>query len=61
MQLLLFEGDEYPLMESGEVRLYPLPRNASIYFNIRAFSQFPSDELKYYTEERVIIRNESRL
>ena len=53
MQLLLFEGHEYPLVESGDVRLYPLPRNSSVFFNIRAFAQYPSEDLHHYTEERV--------
>lgn len=50
--MLIFEGDEFPLVESGDVRLYPLPRNASLYFSLRATSQLPAHELRYYSEER---------
>ncbi|XP_047033809.1 sodium channel protein Nach-like [Helicoverpa zea] len=52
MELLLFQGDEFPLLESGDVRMFPVPRNASLFFNIRTFSQFPAEEIAYYPDER---------
>ncbi|KAJ8713776.1 hypothetical protein PYW08_007396 [Mythimna loreyi] len=52
MELLLFEGEEFPLLESGDVRLYPLPRNATVFLNVRALSQLPADHLSHYTDDK---------
>uniref|UniRef100_A0A2A4K4F6 Uncharacterized protein n=1 Tax=Heliothis virescens TaxID=7102 RepID=A0A2A4K4F6_HELVI len=52
MELLLFQGEEFPLLESGDVRMFPVPRNASLFFNIRTFSQYPAEDILYYPEER---------
>ncbi|KAF9419940.1 hypothetical protein HW555_003652 [Spodoptera exigua] len=53
MEVLLFEGSEFPIVEGGDVRVYPLPINASVYFNIQALSQQPADEISSYSETRV--------
>ncbi|CAH0689948.1 unnamed protein product [Spodoptera exigua] len=52
-KVLLFEGSEFPIVEGGDVRVYPLPINASVYFNIQALSQQPADEISSYSETRV--------
>ncbi|XP_022818083.1 sodium channel protein Nach-like [Spodoptera litura] len=52
MEVLLFEGSEFPIVESGDVRVYPLPINASVYFNIQAVTQQPTDEVGSYSEPR---------
>ncbi|KAF9803453.1 hypothetical protein SFRURICE_005257 [Spodoptera frugiperda] len=52
MEVLLFEGSEFPIVEGGDVRVYPLPINASVYFNIQATTQQPADEISSYSEKR---------
>lgn len=52
MEVLLFEGSEFPIVEGGDVRVYPLPINASVYFNIQAMTQQPADEISSYSEKR---------
>lgn len=51
--MLIFEGDEYPMLESGDVRMYPLPRNSSLYYNIHPLMQYPADDIRDYSEEWV--------
>ncbi|XP_026726558.1 sodium channel protein Nach-like [Trichoplusia ni] len=49
--MLIFAGDEYPMLESGDVRMYPLPRNASLFYNIHPLMQYPADDISYYSEK----------
>lgn len=51
--MLIFAGDEYPMLESGDVRMYPLPRNASLFYNIHPLMQYPADDISYYSEKWV--------
>ncbi|CAB3219846.1 unnamed protein product [Arctia plantaginis] len=50
-EMLLFEGSEYPLLESGDVRLYPVPRNNSLHFNIKVITQYAHDDIKLFSEK----------
>ncbi|CAD0203692.1 unnamed protein product [Chrysodeixis includens] len=49
--MMIFAGDEYPMLESGDVRMYPLPRNASLYYNVHPLMQYPADDIRYYSEK----------
>lgn len=54
-QMLLFDGSEYPLLESGDVRMYPLPRNHSLHFNVKILTQHAHEGVKLFSEKYVSI------
>ncbi|XP_075983321.1 sodium channel protein Nach-like [Anticarsia gemmatalis] len=50
-EMLVFEGSEYPLLQGGDVRLYPLPRNYSMFVNVRAVTQQYNPDVLTFSEE----------
>lgn len=41
-QVLLFDGREYPILEGGGVRMYPMEQNTSAFMTVSASTQQPS-------------------
>ncbi|KAL0819990.1 hypothetical protein ABMA28_007985 [Loxostege sticticalis] len=50
-QVLLFEGSEYPLIESGAVRVYPVGVNGTAFFQLTAHAQHVSKRLEGYSDK----------
>ncbi|XP_039757883.1 uncharacterized protein LOC120632144 [Pararge aegeria] len=50
LQLLLFDGSQYPLTRAGVIRSYPVRRSASVFVTLRATVQRASDSLRHYSE-----------
>ncbi|RVE55284.1 hypothetical protein evm_000182 [Chilo suppressalis] len=48
--VLIFDGMQYPLLQSGLVRLLPVNRNESVFFPIHTHIQRPTDRLLEYNE-----------
>ncbi|KAL4705447.1 hypothetical protein ACJJTC_012834 [Scirpophaga incertulas] len=49
--VLIFESSEYPLLEGGSVRMYPVTNNGSAYFALSARAHYASPSLAAYSEE----------
>ncbi|KAL4704536.1 hypothetical protein ACJJTC_002150 [Scirpophaga incertulas] len=49
--VLIFESSEYPLLEGGSVRMYPVTNNGSAYFALSARAHHASPSLAAYSEE----------
>ncbi|XP_063831714.1 sodium channel protein Nach-like [Ostrinia nubilalis] len=52
LDVMVFDGDEYPLLESGAVRTYCAGINDSVYFKLEAHAQYVADSVEYFDEER---------
>ncbi|XP_060805236.1 sodium channel protein Nach [Amyelois transitella] len=50
VEVLLFDGDEYPLLETGVTRLYPVQRNTSMFFSLNLRDIRSSSDLGSYSE-----------
>ncbi|XP_041969267.1 sodium channel protein Nach-like isoform X2 [Aricia agestis] len=49
--VLLFDGDNYPLLSSGMVRVFLAPCNTSSLIMLKTYTQYASYDLDHYSEE----------
>ncbi|XP_045777077.1 pickpocket protein 19-like [Maniola jurtina] len=50
LEMLIFDGRQYPLNRAGVIRTYPVRRNASVFVTLQASVQRASGSLRYMTE-----------
>ncbi|XP_061721812.1 pickpocket protein 28-like isoform X2 [Cydia pomonella] len=50
IEVLIFDGTEYPFLEGGSVRVQLAPRETSSYYTISVRAQVVSPEIVYFTE-----------
>ncbi|XP_072929581.1 sodium channel protein Nach-like [Epargyreus clarus] len=51
VEILLFDGSEYPLIEGGSPKIYLTQRNASAFFKLSVRAQYIAPGLKYFSEQ----------
>ncbi|XP_050673057.1 pickpocket protein 11-like [Leptidea sinapis] len=52
VEVLLFDGNQYPMMEGPGIRSYPAQHNASVFFKLSVNKQTASPSLKRYSDAR---------
>ncbi|XP_053614032.1 sodium channel protein Nach-like [Plodia interpunctella] len=50
VEVLVFDGEEYPLLETGVARLFPVQRNCSMFFSLIRRDIRASRDLTFYSE-----------